>query len=428
MTAQTIAEKILSKAVGRTVQVGELVICEPDAALGTDGSIPMALNYLAQMQGVESGAPLAPRHASRLIFALDHYGDASGAGALKLQDVARQYASAHGIRVFDQGQGVGHQLMLEYGIARPGALLVGADSHSTSYGAANAFATGIGSSDLAGVMLCGSVWLKVPESIRVELTGQLSAGVSSKDVALHLAKKLGADGATYKVLEFQGAGIATLDMDDRIVLANMSVELGAKAGVFPFDATTAAWLAERDLQEGRDYTPQHADADAHYADRITVALDEVQPMVALPHRVDNVVDLASVPATTVDMVYLGTCTGGRVKDYREALEGIREHGGIAPGVQVVVTPASESIEQELQASGLLDEFKSYGAVIQPPGCGSCCGTCGVVPGNGINVVSTANRNFRGRMGNAASSIFLASPRVCGIAAATGSLRAKEQAA
>lgn len=424
MAGQTIAEKLLSRAVGRRVETGELVICAPDVALGTDGSIPMALNYLAQMQ---DGVPRPPHAPDRLFFALDHYGEASGQGALKLQQTARTYAQQHGIRVFEEGQGVGHQLMLEHGIARPGLLLVGADSHSTSYGAMNAFATGIGSSDLAGIMLCGSVWLKVPETIRIELTGQLAAQVSAKDVALHLAQMLGADGATYQVLEFQGPGIATLDMDDRIVLANMSVEMGAKAGLFPFDATTREWLGARGLAEGADYRPEYADTDARYIRHLSVALDLVTPKIALPHRVDNVVDLAEVEPTRVDMVYLGTCTGGRVKDYREALEGIRAHGGIKPGVQVVVTPASEAVEQELRDSGLLDEFQRYGASIQPPGCGSCCGTCGVKPGNDINVVSTANRNFRGRMGNAASSIFLASPRVCGIAAATGELRRAEQA-
>jgi len=417
----TIAEKILSRAAGRPVRAGELAICEPDVAMGTDGSIPMALDYL---QAMHAGPP-APHYADRIVFALDHYGPTSGEKAQALQARARRYAQQHGVTLYDVDQGIGHQLMLETGAARPGRLLVGADSHSTSYGAVNAFATGIGSSDLAGVMLCGQVWLKVPESVRVVLRGALGPGVSAKDVALRLARLFGADGATYRTLEFCGPGVATLDMDDRIVLANMSVELGAKAGIFPFDATTAAWMDGRG--EG-DFTPVEADADAVYAASVELDLAEVVPQVALPHRVDNVIDLDQAPATRVDLVYLGTCTGGRAKDYREALAELQRGGGIAPGVRVVVTPASEAVQTELRQTGILDAFVALGAEIQPPGCGSCCGTCGMTPGDGANVMSTANRNFKGRMGNAAAAIFLASPRACAAAATRGSFGGSADAA
>jgi 3-isopropylmalate/(R)-2-methylmalate dehydratase large subunit len=419
MAGRTIAEKILGRAAGRPVRAGELAICEPDIAMGTDGSIPMALDYLDSMR---PGA--APRHPERLVFALDHYGPVSGDKALALQARARAYGRRHGILVHEAGAGIGHQLILETGLARPGLLMVGADSHSTSYGAVNAFATGIGSSDLAGVMLCGQIWLKVPDTIRVELHGALRAGVSAKDVALRLARDLGADGAAYQVLEFAGPGVAALDMDDRIVLSNMSVEVGAKAGIFPSDAVTARWLQACGAMPPQPVQP---DEDARYVRTLTLLLDEVVPQVALPHRVDNVMDAAMVPSTRVDMVYLGTCTGGRARDYAEALAEIRGGGGIAAGVRVIVTPASLAVQQELERDGTLDAFKALGAELQPPGCGSCCGTCGTVPAAGQNVVSTANRNFKGRMGNAQAAIYLASPRLCGRAAATGRIGAQEDA-
>jgi 3-isopropylmalate/(R)-2-methylmalate dehydratase large subunit len=416
MRGLTISEKILSRAAGRPVRSGEIVICEPDLAMGTDGSIPMALDYL---ESIRPGAvPYAP---SKLIFAMDHYGPSSGAKAQALQQRARHYANEHGIGIIEVDQGIGHQCILESGAARPGALLVGADSHSTSYGAANAFATGIGSSDLAGIILCGKLWIKVPETIRVELRGSLPQGVSAKDVALTLARLYGADGANYQTMEFQGPGVASLDMDDRIVLSNMSVELGAKAGIFPFDPITEQWLADRArlTSPATNYDFVESDIDAIYARHITLDLSLVTAQIALPHRVDNVVDIASVAATAVDLVYLGTCTGGRVKDYREALDELEQRGGVAPNVRLIVTPASETIRAELENNGMLASFIKLGAEIQAPGCGSCCGTCGMTPLDGQKIISTANRNFKGRMGNASASIFLASPRSCGAAAATG---------
>jgi 3-isopropylmalate/(R)-2-methylmalate dehydratase large subunit len=419
MTAQTLAEKILSRAAGRAVRSGDLVVCSPELALGTDGSIPMALEYLAQLHGGRAGAPHA---APRLVFAFDHYNRSSGPKALALQQQARDYARAHGVTVFEVDEGIGHQRVLETGRALPGQLVVGADSHTTSYGAMNAFATGIGSSDLAGVMFCGQIWLKVPASIEVRLAGSLRPGVAAKDVALALVGRLHADGAAYRALEFTGPGVAALDMDDRIVLANMAVEAGAKVGIFPCDQRTRAYLAERVGPEvAAALTPQAADPGAPYVQTVDIDLGTIEPMVALPHRVDNVMPLAAAPATAIGMVYLGTCTGGRVKDYREALDVLRSGGGVASGVRLVVTPASEAVRAELEAGGLLREFEALGAEIHPPGCGACCGTCAGTPIGETNVASTANRNFKGRMGNAQAMIFLASPRACAQAAVTGML-------
>ena len=414
--AQTLAEKLLSRAAGRMVYAGDLAICAPDAAMGTDGSIPMALDYFRDMQ--PDGTLPAPAQAERLVFALDHYGPVSGERAMALQQRARDYAQAHGICTFEVGEGIGHQLMLERGRVLPGQLAVGADSHAVSYGALNAFGSGIGSSDFAGILQCGQLWLKVPGSVRIVLTGKLPPYASAKDLALTMARRLGAGGANYLALEFAGPGVAALDMDDRIVLANMSVEMGAKAGLFPYDTCTGTWLATR---TDAPFDPAEADADAVYVQTLTFDLDAIAPQVALPHRVDNVVDIDAAGHTAIDMVYLGTCTGGRTKDYREALDVLRQGGGVAPGVRLIVTPASAAIQAELEDSGMLAEFHALGAELQPPGCGSCCGTCGSVPADGERVLSTANRNFKGRMGNRQAQIFLASPRACATAAVTGRL-------
>lgn len=410
------AEKLLSRASGQHLLAGQLAVCTPDAAMGTDGSVPMALDYFRAMQTDETLT--SPTRADQLVFALDHYGPGSGERALALQSVAREYALREGITVFEVGEGIGHQLMLERGRVLPGQLAVAADSHATSYGALNAFGTGIGSSDLAGIFKCGQLWLRVPQSIKVVLSGRISRSSSAKDVALTLARRLGADGANYCALEYAGPGVATLDMNDRIVLANMSVEMGAKAGIFPFDEVTQQWLASR---TSTPYRPIAADAAASYERTIEIDLSKVVPQVALPHRVDNVVDVAQAGNTRIDVVYLGTCTGGRLKDYEEALEVLGRSGRVAANVRLIVTPASQEVHEELERRGMNDAFRRLGAEMQPPGCGSCCGTCGIKPSDGERVLSTANRNFKGRMGNRNAEILLASPRTCAMAAVTGQL-------
>jgi len=390
MPGKTISEKILSAKSARDARAGDVVICRVDCAMGTDGSIPMALDYFAAMGGRRVFAP------GRIVFALDHY-DGSGPTAA-LHTRIREFATAQGIRVWDVGEGIGHQLILEHGLAAPGTLVLGADSHAVTYGAVNAFAAGIGSSDLAAILVSGEIWLRVPETIRVTLTGAFLPGVYAKDAALALAAELGAGGANYQSLEFTGT---PLPLDDRIVLANMSVEMGAKNGIFPVE--------------------QISDPDARYAREIHLPLDRLTPQVALPHRVDHVAPIAQAAGTPVQMVYLGTCTGGRVSDYHEALRVLQAGGGPAPGVQLVVTPASRTILDALTADGTIAAFQSMGAEIGTPGCGSCCGTRGPIPGDRITVISTANRNFKGRMGNSSAEIFLASPASCAAAAVRGAI-------
>lgn len=412
MAGKTISEKILSAKSGKDVRAGDVAVCRVDCALGTDGSVPMALDYFDAMEGKQVFDP------QRIVFALDHYAPAPNRVTGQLHQRMREFAARHGILVWEVGDGIGHQLIVESGRAVPGSLVVGADSHAVTYGALNSFATGIGSSDLAAIMICGRIWLRVPESIKVTLIGDLTKAVYAKDIALALARELGADGATYQALEFGGAGLNSLHLEDRLVLSNFAVEMGAKNGVFPADARTFEYLKGR---AHSDFQPTEPDRDARYVREINLALNDLAPQVALPHRVDRVVSIREAMGTPVQMVYLGTCTGGRVRDYHQALEVLKAGGGPARGVQLVVTPASREVLETLTADGTLGQFIAMGAVIVTPGCGSCCGTCGAIPGDGVNVISTANRNFKGRMGNSNAAIYLASPASCAAAAVRGAI-------
>lgn len=409
LPGKTISEKILSSKSGQDARAGDVVVCTVDCALGTDASVPMTLDYFEAMGGTRVFDP------KRVVFALDHYAPAPSRASTQLQDRVRRFAAQHGITVYEVGEGIGHQLMVESGRARPGSLVVGADSHAVTYGALNAFGTGIGSSDLAAILISGRMWLRVPESIRVTFSGRLPAGVYPKDAALGLARELRADGATYQAIEFAGPGASGLELEDRIVLSNMTVEMGAKNGVFPADVKTFEYLKQ---------TPDPgvaADTDAVYAREITIELDRLTPQVALPHQVDRVEPIEAAAGTRVQMVYLGTCTGGRVRDFHQARDVLKAGGGVAPGIQLVVTPASRTVLETLTRDGTLADFIAMGAVIVTPGCGSCCGTCGAIPGDGVTVISTANRNFKGRMGNSNALIYLASPASCAAAAVRGSI-------
>ena len=413
MRGKTISEKILSAKSGVDARAGDVVICNIDFALGTDAATPMAIDYFEAM----GGGPV--RDPARFAFSLDHYAPPSNPASAALHDRVRAFARVHGIHLWEVGEGIGLQLMMETGRVRPGALVVGADSHSTMFGALNAFGTGIGSSDLAAAMISGQVWLRVPETTKVWLEGSLSEGVFAKDIILALVGQLGQEGANYQTLEFLGPGASSLSIDERMVLSNMSVEMGAKAGIFAADPLT--FLS---TPRSEKWTPAQPDADARYVRELTVNLTTLEPQVAQPHAPDNVTPLRQADSVRVDMVFIGTCTGGRVSDFHQVLAGIETAGGsIAPGVMLVLTPASRQVYLELTRDGTFEALLRMGAVITTPGCGACCGTSGVIPGDGMTVVSTANRNFKARMGNATASIYLASPASCAAAAATGMLPA-----
>jgi 3-isopropylmalate/(R)-2-methylmalate dehydratase large subunit len=412
MAGKTISEKILSIKSGVDARAGDLVICNVDYAMGTDGSVPMALDYFDQMGGDTVFDP------TRIFFVMDHYNPVAGHKNAELHDRMRVFASKHGIAVYDVGSGISHQLMVENGRTRPGGLLVGADSHSVTGGALNAFATGIGSSDLAATMICGKIWLKVPHTIKVIFDGQPKPGVYPKDIALALSGMLSADGAAYQTLEFHGSAAAEMELEDRLVLSNMSVEMGAKAGIFLCDQKTIRYLQGRTTEP---LYPIEPDSDAVYSKEIVIDVSKLEPKIARPHTVDNVTALRDGQDIPIQMVYLGTCTGGRVNDFHQALEILEKAGRIAQGVKLVVSPASMEIEAELETDGTLARLRHFGAIVTVSGCGSCCGTAGPIPDDGVNVMSTANRNFKARMGNGQASIYLGSPAACAAAAVTGKI-------
>ena len=407
---RTIAEKILGAHADRELEAGEFAIVSVDQLLGTDGSAPMAIDLFASI-GFE-----AVFDASRIAFSCDHYAPASSARIAALHEKMRSFAEACGITLFRVGEGIGHQRMIEDGRVRPGMIVAGADSHCVTYGALNAFGIGIGASDLAAAMATGKLWLKVPHTLRIILQGRLRPPAQAKDIILELLRRLRADGADYLALEFSGDGAASLSVEERIVIANMATEAGAKAALFAVDQATRTFLRNLGIS---DCAPVAPDAQARYIESLTIDLAEITARLALPHQVDSVVPLGEAAGRPVDMVFIGTCTGGRASDIRAALAVIREAGGIAPGVELVITPASRAELELLIKDGSLAELTALGAVLTTPGCGACCGTSGAIPRDGATVISTGNRNFKGRMGAPTAEIFLASPAACGAAAATG---------
>jgi 3-isopropylmalate/(R)-2-methylmalate dehydratase large subunit len=396
MMPKTIAEKILSAKSGRDARAGDTVVCRVDWVLGTDASSPMAIDYFTRMGGAGLFDP------SRVLFAMDHYSPPSIVRTAGFHDQMRAFVRQYGGELHEVGDGISFQMLAESGRLRPGELVIGADSHTVTCGALNVFATGVGSSDLAAAMIAGETWLRVPPSIKVVLRGARPRGVSAKDVALTLLAELGPEGASYQALEFEGPGLPALSVEDRLVISNLAVEMDAKASVFP---------AEHGVMP---------DSGATYSREVAMDLATVSPRVSLPHSPDNVVSIAQAAGTPVQMVFIGTCTGGRVPDFHDALDVLKSGDGrIAPGVQLVITPASRAVQLALLEDGTLRAFAEMGAVITTPGCGACCGTSGAIPADGMNVLSTANRNFKARMGNQTASIYLASPATCAASALTG---------
>lgn len=408
---KTIAEKILSRASGTDAHAGDLVVADVDFIMGQDGTSPLAIKAFQAMNGSRVADP------ERVAMVIDHSAPSPNEGVSALHALMRQFAREQGIRFYDIGEGVCHQLMPERGNVVPGDLVVGADSHTTTYGALNVFSTGVGSTDLAAAMLTGKLWFKVPETYRLVCRGRLPRGVYAKDLILHLAGRLTADGATYLALEFAGEVIDELSVEGRFTLSNMAVEVGAKAGLMAADAKTLAWVAEHSARTPR---PANPDPDAVYAHELEIDVEGLVPQVAKPHTVDNVVPVTEVEGTPIHQAVLGTCTNGRLEDLRVAasiLRGKKVH----PGVRLIVAPASRRIYLDALADGTLAALVEAGAAVVTPGCGPCVGTHNGVPSDGENVVSTANRNFKGRMGNNKAFIYLASPATVAASALAGCL-------
>jgi len=410
-TDQTIAEKIFSNHCGKTVRAGDHVVASVDLAMATDGSGPLAIELFNQMD------PECIWDPQKILMVLDHYVPCPNDKVSGLHDMIRNFHNSGRCELFDLGEGICHQLLPEKGYVKPGNIVVGADSHTCSYGAFNALGTGIGSSDLAAVMADGKLWFKIPSSIKIRLNGQMAEGVSAKDIALFIVGKLGASGANYRSIEFHGSGVEKLDMNDRMTLCNMMTETGAKCSLMPFDKVTQSWT------ESFRWTALHAintDAGALFDKVLEINIDEICPQIAAPHQVDNVSAVSKTEGTPIHMVVIGTCTNGRLKDLAAAARILKDYPK-ASGVEILIVPASRNVYAAAIKKGYIDIFIRAGAIVLPPGCGPCCGSSAGIPSDGENVLSTANRNFLGRMGNVHANIYLGSPESAACAAVEGKI-------
>ncbi len=400
--SQTLSEQIISRAAGRSVQAGEVVTAQIDLAMIHDSIAPSVIRILHEELGATQVWDV-----NRIAVAIDHVAPAATPQTADAQNKLRGWVRQQGIpNFFDAGRGIAHQVLIEEGLARPGMLIVGSDSHSTAYGAVGALGTGMGATDIALALATGQTWLRVPETIRVQAHGQLGTGVTAKDVALKLARELRADGATYQAIEYHGFDSFTLGQ--RTTLTTMAIEVGGKAGIVPPHGLAAAdappWLALSD--------------HATYSRIIDIDLDNLDPQIAAPNYVDNVVDLRDVGRVNVDVVYLGTCTNGRHEDLAAAARILRGRR-VAPGVRMMVVPASSEALQLAVADGTLATLLAAGATLGTPGCGACIGRHMGVLGSTDVCLFTGNRNFRGRMGHPEAQIYLGSPEVAAATAVAG---------
>jgi 3-isopropylmalate/(R)-2-methylmalate dehydratase large subunit len=402
------AEKILSAKCGRETRAGEIVVARVDLAFAQDGTGPLAIRQIEKLglRGVASPA------ATRFFF--DH---ASPSPRRELSDdhrFMRDFCKRTGAGFCEVGEGICHQLVAE-DYAAPGMLIVGGDSHTCTAGALGAFATGMGSTDVAVAMALGRTWFRVPESYRVELSGRLARGVFAKDLILHLIGDIGAAGATYKALEFCG-DLQALDMEARLTVSNMAVEAGAKAGFFPADEITLAYLKDR----GRAGEALGPDPGATYQKTREYDLSKIEPTISRPHTVDNIALARDLSGVKIDQVFIGTCTNGRIGDLQVAAD-ILAGKQVAGGVRLLVGPASRDVYLEADRRGLLRIFIEAGGLVLPPGCGPCVGVHQGVLGSGEVVLATQNRNFKGRMGNPEGLIYLSSPATAAASALAGKI-------
>jgi 3-isopropylmalate/(R)-2-methylmalate dehydratase large subunit len=409
--AQTIAEKILSTHSGNTLKAGDYALCKIDFCLGQDGTSGLIIDAINKMQAKK----LAGR--SKFCMVIDHSAPSPNIGVSEIHKKMRNFAKDRRLKLYDIGCGVCHQVVLESGNVLPGYLVVGADSHTCTYGALGALATGFGSTDLAISLASGKNWFKVPDTLKIVVNGRLQKGVYSKDLILHIIGDLGADGATYDAVEFYGTGIESLSMDARFTITNMAVEMGAKFGIIPPDKKTSMWIKQ---WSSKVQKPVFADKTACYKNIKYYDAGKIQPKIAQPHAVDNVTDLSKVAGKRVDEVFIGTCTNGRTEDLKIAAS-ILKGKKISPHVRLIVAPASRHVFLECMKSGAIKALVEAGANVVTPGCGPCVGTHNGVPSDGEVVISTANRNFKGRMGNPDAFIYLASPATAAMSAIKGKI-------
>lgn len=407
----TISEKILARHANvDQIKAGDVVVCAVDYAMMTDTRSVNAI----QMIGKLGSKNLS--FASQTALVMDHYSPPPNAEAAQIHSQMRAFAQETGTKLYDIGDGICHQVLPEGGHLTCGDLTVGTDTHSVTYGAFNAFGTGIEGTDVSGVMSSGKIWLRVPETIKVELKGPLQPGVWAKDLTLLMLGKFGAEGLNYHAIEYVGSGVAAMDIDDRMTLCNHAAELGAKAAILEADAKTLRWLEAHGAKTPK---PVVADADARYTQSIMIETDQLAPQVARKHQIDDVVAVHEVNHQKIQFALIGTCTNGRLDDIRQAAE-ILKGRRLAPGVRMIVTPASRKIYLDALREGLIEILTMAGASFEAAGCGTCVGiTNHLVPGNGDTVISTANRNFKGRLTNDLAEIWLGSAATVAASALTG---------
>ena len=408
----TMTQKILAAHAGLAeVKPGQLINAKLDQVLGNDITTPVAINEFekAGFDGVFDNA--------RINIVLDHFVPNKDIKSAQQSKQCRQFAAKYDIvNFFDVGKmGIEHALLPEQGIVTAGDCIIGADSHTCTYGAVGAFSTGVGSTDMAAGMATGMAWFKVPAAIRFDLTGKLGPRVSGKDVILHIIGMIGVDGALYKSMEFTGPGVATLSMDDRLCICNMAIEAGAKNGIFPVDEVTIAYLTGRSRREWMVY---EADPDAEYEKTIHIDLSAIEPTVSWPHLPENTHTAKESEGVAIDQVVIGSCTNGRLEDMQAAYE-ILKGKTIAPGVRGIIIPGTMAVYKACLQNGWLEAFIDAGCIVSTPTCGPCLGGYMGILAEGERCISTTNRNFVGRMGHVKSEVYLASPATAAASALTG---------
>lgn len=414
----TMTQKILAAHAGlQEVHAGQLIEADLDLVLGNDITSPVAIHEMDKMntEGVF--------HKDKIALVMDHFVPNKDIKSAQHCKCVREFACKHEItNYFDVGEmGIEHALLPEKGLTVAGDVIIGADSHTCTYGALGAFSTGVGSTDMAAGMATGKAWFKVPSAIKFNLIGKPSKYVSGKDVILHIIGMIGVDGALYKSMEFVGEGIASLSMDDRFTIANMAIEAGGKNGIFPVDDLARAYMKEHSK---REYVVYEADADARYDAEYTIDLSTLKSTVAFPHLPENARTIDEVGDIPIDQVVIGSCTNGRLEDLRTAAELMRGRH-VAKDVRCIIIPATQRIYLDAMEEGLIRDFIEAGAIVSTPTCGPCLGGYMGVMAEGERCVSTTNRNFVGRMGHVDSEIYLASPAVAAASAIAGKLAGPE---
>ena len=415
----TMTQKILAAHAGlERVHAGELIEAELDMVLGNDVTAPVAIKELSKFKDNKVF------DKDKIALVPDHFTPNKDIKSAENCKCMRDYAISNDItNYFEVGcMGIEHALLPEKGVVTAGNCIIGADSHTCTYGALGAFSTGVGSTDMAAGMVTGKAWFKVPSAIKFVLTGKMKKWVSGKDVILHIIGKIGVDGALYKSMEFTGEGIKNLTMDDRFTIANMAIEAGAKNGIFPVDEFTLEYIKEHST---KPYKVYEADEDAVYDEVIEINLSELEPTVAFPHLPENTRTIGETGNIKIDQVVIGSCTNGRISDIRIAAE-IMKGRKIAPGIRAIVIPATQDIYLTALKEGLITTFVQAGCIVSTPTCGPCLGGHMGVLAAGERAISTTNRNFVGRMGHVESEVYLASPAVAAASAVTGKISSPDE--